>query len=153
MAGQSNHKSEVGDARAIAYRYLGNREHSCHELREKLQRKGVAPDIAFMAVDELAEEGLVSDRRYADAFTRSRVARLQGPFKIQAELRHRGVSEAMVEEVLAAYEEEWTELAAQWICRCKKGDFDHAEKARLYRSGTRRGFSHEHMMRALETFD
>lgn len=153
MADESDDKPGVGDARAIAYRYLGNREHSCQELREKLQRKGVAPDIAFMAVDELAEEGLVSDRRYADAFTRSRVARLQGPFKIQAELRNRGISEAMVEEVLAAYQDEWTELAAQWISRRKKGDFDHAEKARLYRSGTRRGFSHEHMMRALEAVD
>lgn len=153
MTQDSDPKSGVSEARAMAYRYLGSREHSCQELRQKLQRKGIAADVAFMAVDELAEEGLVSDRRYAESFARSRVSRLQGPFKIRAELQSRGVDESMAEEVLAAYEQDWIELASQWISRRRSGAFDQAEKARLYRSGTRRGFSHEHMMRALETFE
>ncbi|MBT8061784.1 MAG: regulatory protein RecX [Xanthomonadales bacterium] len=153
MTGQGDHKPGVSDARSIAYRFLGNREHSCQELREKLERKGVDGDIAYMAVDELAEEGLVSDRRYAESFARSRVARLQGPFKIRAELRNRGVTDVLIDEALAGFEQEWIELAAQWISRRSRDRLDKAEKARLYRNGTRRGFSHEHMMRALETFE
>lgn len=153
MANEEDRNLGVGEARAIAYRYLGNREHSCQELRDKLQRRGVADDVAYMAVDELAEEGMVSDRRYAQAFARSRVGKLQGPFKIRAELRKRGVSDDLIEESLAGFDEEWIELASQWISRRSNETMDRVEKARLYRSGTRRGFSHEQMMRALESFE
>lgn len=140
----------VADARTFAYRYLGAREHSCQELRDKLQRRGVPRDIAYMAVDELAEEGLVSDQRYAESFTRSRVERYQGPFKIRAELRKRGVPEDLAEQALAAHEEDWRELALRWARKRQRGNLDQKEKARLYRGGCNRGFSHEQMMRVIE---
>lgn len=143
----------VADARAYAYRYLGAREHSCQELRDKLQRRGVPQDIAYMAVDELAEEGLVSDRRYAESFTRSRVERHQGPFKIRAELRKRGVPDDLAEQALAAHESDWRELALQWARKRLRGRLDQKEKARLYRGGCNRGFSHEQMMRVIEALE
>lgn len=152
MAAGGGQDQAVSEARAIAYRYLGNREHSRHELREKLLRRGVPEDIAFITVDELAEEGLVSDRRFAEAFARSRISRLQGPFKIRSELRGRGVSDALIDETLGVYRDDWVDLASDWVSRRCRGTFDRAEKARLYRGGTRRGFDHEQMMRALESF-
>ncbi|NND45036.1 MAG: regulatory protein RecX [Xanthomonadales bacterium] len=146
-------QASVADARAYAYRYLGAREHSCQELRDKLLRKGVPRDIAHMAVDELAEEGLVSDQRYAEAFARSRIERHQGPFKIRAELRKRGVPDAVVEEALSAQEPDWRDLALSWARKRQRGELDQKEKARLYRSGCGRGFSHEQMMRVIEALE
>jgi regulatory protein len=143
----------VADARTFAYRYLGAREHSCQELRDKLQRRGVPRDIAYIAVDELAEEGLVSDQRYAESFARSRIGRYQGPLKIRAELRKRGISDALIDQSLSAHEDDWLQLALHWAGKRLEGTLDREAKARLYRSGTRRGFSHEQMMRAIESLE
>jgi len=140
----------VAEARAIAYRYLARREHACKELRDKLSRRGVPSEVASEAVAELANEGLVSDKRFTEAYTRSRVSRLFGPMKIRAELMKRGIASSLIDEVLALHDGSWTESAQNWVLKRCGSELDRDEKARLYRSGTNRGFSHEHMMRAFD---
>lgn len=143
-------KITVAEARALAYRYLGNREHSCRELMDKLQRRGVTHGVAAETVEQLQEEDLVSDLRFAESFTRSRITRYQGPYKIRADLIRRGVDERLAAQMLAQYEEQWVSIAQQWLEKRHSGEWDRKEKARLYRGGCNRGFSHEHMMRALD---
>lgn len=151
MAGEKKVEVTVADARAFAYRYLGQREHSCKELTDKLSRKGISTAVISEAVEELASEGLVSDQRFAEAFARSRISRLYGPFRIRAELANRGIDSDLAEQTLAPYTDDWIETASQWILkRSEPGQLDRNERARLYRSGTNRGFSHEHMMRAFD---
>ena len=48
------------------------------------------------------------------------------------------------------FEEQWQNLAFDWANRRSHGKPDRNEQARIYRSGTNRGFSHEHMMRAID---
>jgi regulatory protein len=146
-----NQEATVAEARAAACRYLARREHSCKELAEKLFRKGLPSGVVDAAIAELAEEGLVSDRRFAEAYTRSRVSSLYGPFKIRADLARKGIDPDLVERTLAPYEEEWIGSACRWIMkRAAPDDLDRETRARLYRSGTNRGFSHEQMMRAFD---
>jgi len=140
----------VAEARQIAYRYLSSREHACKELGDKLLRKGVSAKVVSEALAELAKEGLVSDQRFAEAYTRSRVSSMFGPFKIRSELQKRGVAGQMIDEVLVHHESQWLQLAQQWILKRQGPVWDQNEKARLYRSGTRRGFSHEQMMNAFD---
>ncbi len=140
----------ISEARFIAYRYLNRREHSCRELRDKLARKGIPSDVISDALGELMNEGLLSDQRFSEMFTRSRVSRLYGPLKIRAELMKRGVSSGLIDQTLELHQEAWPELARQWVLKRNRGKFDRNEKARLYRSGTSRGFSHEHMMQAID---
>ena len=141
----------VADARDIAYRYLVRREHSCKELRDKLFRKGIPSDVIAKAVEELDGEGLVSDQRFGEAFTRSRISNLYGPLKIRAELMKRGIGSALIDQILAQHSDIWQESARQWVLKRSRGDLDRSEKARLYRSGTSRGFSHEHLMQAFDS--
>jgi len=140
----------VAEARQIAYRYLARREHACKELKDKLLRKGVCAQVVSEAVAELASEGLVSDQRFAEAYTRSRISSLFGPLKIRAELQKRGIVGQMIDEVLSQYDSQWPTLAQQWILKRQGTEWDRNEKARLYRSGTSRGFSHEQMMNAFD---
>ncbi len=140
----------ISAARFIAYRYLTRREHSCKELKEKLARKGVPCSVISVALDELVNEGLQSDQRFCEMFTRSRVSRFYGPLKIRAELMKRGVSSGLIDQTLELHQQAWPELARQWVLKRNRGNFDRNEKARLYRSGTSRGFSHEHMMQAID---
>ncbi|NIN32678.1 MAG: hypothetical protein GTO58_18480 [Hydrogenophaga sp.] len=134
----------------MALRYLARREYAAGELTERLRRRGARPGDAEAVVAELVEQGLVSDRRFAEAFVRSRVQRLYGPLRIRAELRARGVGDDTVEALLGALADDWQEHALAWCRKGLEGALDHDMRVRLYRRGSRRGFTHEQLMRALD---
>lgn len=138
------------EARVAAMDYLARREHSCLELTQKLLRRGIDEDAAAATVERLRAENLVSDSRYSEAYVRSRVNKLFGPLRIRAELRQRGVDEASVESAMAEWGGNWQQLADQWAASRASTNLDRQQLARIYRSGTNRGFTHEQMMRALD---
>ncbi len=140
----------VAQTRAIALRYLGRREYACRELGGKLLRRGIPPGVVAETLVELESEGLVSDQRFTETFARSRVSRLYGPLKIRAELIKRGVDSSLINHVLHEYEGRWLQSAQQWIRKRIGPELDRKEKARLYRSSTSRGFTHEQVMQALD---
>lgn len=150
MAGDATSPT-AADAQAMALRYLGRREYALEELRRKLIQRGVDGDTADIVVSELADQNLVSDERYAEAWARHRVMKGYGPARIRAELRQRGVGDALIAEALAPFDEEWHDLALAWARRKHRGDLDEKARARLYRAGTNRGFSHDQVMRAIDT--
>jgi len=134
----------------MALRYLARRDYSCLELTRKLVQRGVAEELAENVVQRLGEAGLVSDERFAEVFARSRVNSAYGPMRIRAELRQRGVTDALIASALQPFEEDWHELARDWVARRHRGALDRKAEARLYRGGTQRGFSHDQIMRAIE---
>ena len=134
--------------RAYAYRLLGAREHSILELRQKLQRKWPDGD-ADSLVEALVEENLLSDERFVESFVRSRMQRSQGPLKIRAQLRARGVSDALIGTELDEQSHNWTDLAADWLHRQHAGPVEYKEKTKLYRRLLNRGFTHGQAMDAL----
>jgi len=64
-------------------------------------------------VNALVAEGLLSNARYAESFIHSRFQRGQGPQKIRAELRERGVDDALIEAGLELYAPHWQQLIEQ----------------------------------------
>lgn len=142
--------ADLREARTAALNYLARREHSCRELGDKLQRRGIAEAVVASVVTQLRDENLVSDSRYAEAYTRSRVNRLFGPLRIRAELRQRGIDDAMVEEALGRFADEWQAMADDWAGRKASAKLDRKQQARIYRSGINRGFTHEQMMCAID---
>jgi len=112
---------------------LARREHSAHELKQKLAKLGLGAEVLSDAIEALRDEGLQSDRRFAGSFVRERMLRGQGPQRIQQELRQRGVSPELIE---AALDEEggcWRQRA-QEVLRKKYGATPPADaKARMKR--------------------
>ena len=78
--------------RNLAMNWLSRREHSQAELREKLAAREIEPEIILLTVEKLASDGLVSDERFAAALVAVRIRKGQGPVRIRAELKKRGVS-------------------------------------------------------------
>ena len=79
-----------GELRARALCLLARREHTRREITEKLNPHAQdAADIETV-LDELTEEGLLSDARTAQAILNSRIGR-QGPLKIRQALQKHGV--------------------------------------------------------------
>lgn len=139
--------------RAFAYRLLGRREYSVFELGQRLRQKWRSADgiegLVEQLIEALAEENLVSDQRFTESFVRSRLQRHQGPLKIRAELRNKGLSDALVSAELANYSEQWPELAREWLARQHPGPLDFDARKKFYRRLANRGFTHEQAMDAL----
>jgi regulatory protein len=64
-------------------------------------------------VEALVAQGLLSNARYAESFIHSRFQRGQGPQKIRAELRARGIDDALIEDGLDIYAPQWQEVLEQ----------------------------------------
>ena len=106
-----NARDEIDGARDTAIRLLTRREHSTDELRRKLKRRGYGAETIDEVVTRLRSSELVSDARFAESFVRVRSERGQGPLRIRAELRERGVTDPLVDEVLTTTSEFWLERA------------------------------------------
>ena len=115
MLGDQPHRDDARDevdvAREAAIRLLARREHSTDELRRKLKRRGYGPATIEQVVTRLRSSESVSDARFAESFVRVRSERGQGPLRIRAELRERGVTDVLVDEVLTTTSEFWLERA------------------------------------------
>ena len=134
----------------MALRYLGRREHSIAELESKLRQRGVEPETLEDVMAFLLDHDLVSDERYAEAWVRLRVQKGFGPARIRAELRRKGVSDALIAQSLEGYADDWYDKALRWAERKHRGELDEKARARLYRGGMNRGFSHDQVMRAID---
>jgi regulatory protein len=139
------------DLRRTAMDLLARREHSRSELRAKLKARGAASDDIEPLLDELVADGLQSDERYAQALAGSHARRGKGPLRIRAELRARGVDDAVIERVVREIEVPWAELAAQ--ARAKRFGAAPPDtrdaRAKQARFLEQRGFAAEHIRAAL----
>ncbi len=122
--------------------FLARREHSRKELYHKLAKRGYEDADIDAALLRLAQKGLQSEERFAEAFVQSRVLRGQGPVKISAELRRRGITDEWISRLARSGEYDWFELANASYLK-KYGDskpVDYQDKARRLRFLQQRGF-------------
>jgi regulatory protein len=154
LPADSSETPSANELRAFAYRLLGRREYSVHELRQRLLQKWAgAGDVDVLAeelLEALVAENLLSDERFVESFVRSRVARHQGPLKIRAALRDKGVDDALIAAELEARAAAWTDLAAEWLERQHAGPVDYDTRGKLYRRLANRGFTHDQAMTAID---
>ncbi|GAB1257128.1 regulatory protein RecX [Aurantivibrio plasticivorans] len=145
--------ASLGAVRFSAMNLLARREHSAQELYQKLQKR-FPRDLSLIteAIKQLQSENLQSDERFAEAFVASRVRRGQGPNRIGMELRQRGVEKSVIAMNLEAFDpSEWVALAKD-VCARKYGENatqDRKQQAKQYRFLQYRGFSADHIRKAL----
>ena len=134
----------------MALRYLARRDYAVREMQQKLVQRGAEGSLAGQVVQALVAEGLLNDARFAENYCRLKVAGGRGAQRLRSDLRQRGVDEALIDTALAAYAGDWEDAVLAFLGR-RAGDLgNEKERARLYRAGLRRGFSHEQVMRAID---
>ena len=90
---------------AFALKLLGLRNHSQKELERKLLKKGYTPESIEPVLERLVTMGVLDDRNFAMELIRSRSRRRpSGKLKTGAELRKKGVSDAIISELLKEYD-------------------------------------------------
>lgn len=131
--------------RDICLRLLTRREHSQLELLNKTALKGFERAEIQMVIDDLADHGWQSDRRFAESYARFRIKKGYGPIKISYELQQRGVEYCELETVVLDFADSWCEILER-IYR-KKYPEDKLITANEWLKRTRflqqRGFSNE----------
>lgn len=134
---------------------LARREHSARELRLKLVARAFEPDAVEHVVQSLIDEGLLSDARFAEAYTASRLRTGKGPVRIRSELKQRGVAAVLIDVSLAGVDVDWCERAREVRARkfgaTSPGDFH--ERARQSRFLQYRGFTGEQIRAAFDGAD
>jgi regulatory protein len=141
----------VGEVETVAVRLLAGREHARSELRRKLLARGQEADVVDAVLDDLTRRGLQSDARFAEQYVAARAARGYGPVKIRAELRERGLDDALIEEHLDERDAVWRQrLEAAARKRFGAGaPADYADRARRARFLEYRGFGADLIRRTL----
>jgi regulatory protein len=129
----------VSEATELALRALRQRDRSRHDLDRRLERAGISAVEREQALDRLANAGLLSDARFADARARALVERFAGDQLIRRDLEQHGIDEEVVSSVLAELPPE-AERAEQAFAR-RGGD------ARALRYLAGKGFSAESLER------
>tara|TARA_B110000444_G_C18696485_1_gene526827 strand:+ start:200 stop:622 length:423 start_codon:yes stop_codon:yes gene_type:complete len=133
--------------------FLARREHSSYELVQKLQRRFVEVIGIESVVDELSEENLQSDARFAEAYVRYRCRRGYGPVHIRQKMREKGLSDDLVSKYL------YSDLSLNWanlakVVKEKKfGSIivsDYKAKAKQIRFLQHRGFDSETVFLTVE---
>lgn len=145
----TNIKSIEIQTRKKALDMLARREHATKEIREKLLGKGIAPRLVDDTLEKLVAEGLLSDRRFVEAYLQSRRNRGYGPLRIQAELRLRGIDDELIDGYINLHDKQWSDsIRNVWHKRFADHiPADVKERARQMRFLQYRGFTNEQISR------
>ncbi|MDN6319046.1 MAG: recombination regulator RecX [Marinobacter sp.] len=152
MTKQENSEDQEYKARSVALRLLARREHSRHELVQKLRQRKLDSSIISLVLDDYEQEGWLDDDRFSEVYSRHRIEQGYGPVKVLAELQQRGIhrTPGCLAELADA---DWVRNAS--LLREKRfgladlsADWD--EKMRQARFFTRRGFTSNQVERALK---
>ena len=103
--------NDTAKIRESAYRLLARREHSYKELQTKLKQREFDRDAIDAVLQDLIDEGLQSDARFAESYIRMRAMNGFGPERIPLELAERGVGQSLIDNAMANTEIDWQEYA------------------------------------------
>lgn len=139
--------SKEPSLRARALRHLARREHTRHELTQKLAPHAGSPQEIEQVLDDFAQRGWLSEQRAAEQMVHARRGRY-GPARIRRDLEAKGVSAEVVGETVAALKGGETEAArAVWKRKFRAPPGGAAERAKQARFLLGRGFSSEAVTR------
>ncbi len=139
-----NATDEEEKAYERALNYLSYRPRSEREIRHNLYKKDVDGEIVDRVIERLTQAGLLDDTAFARYWVDNRVRfKPRGARALRYELRQKGVSDAIIDQVLQDFDDEENarraaEAGARRLSHLKRGDFERKLQAYL----ARRGFSY-----------
>jgi regulatory protein len=107
-----------GELRLVGMNLLARREHGSSELKMKLtkrfRRRDCEPDLVEQVIQQLIDEGLLSDERFAASRVRQLAGRGYGPSRIRNDLRQQRVEHLIGDNLEEAFDSEvdWEAEAA-----------------------------------------
>jgi regulatory protein len=137
-------KDDVERAYERALNFLSYRPRSEAEVRRNLRDKDMADEVIKTVIERLTQAGLLNDGEFARYWMENRFEfNPRGARALRHELREKGVSDSVITETLAEFDDE---AAARKIAESEARRLAHLEPAdfrrRLRAYLARRGFSY-----------
>lgn len=138
---------EENNALNDALNFLSYRQRSEKEVYDSLKRKGYAEENIERVILSCKDKNYINDKNFAEAFMRDKVNLNKfGPERIKHELRLKGVSRNIINEVIDFDRSDQYELAKE-IADKKIYSYRNDDKKAIYRKMSgflqRRGFSYD----------
>ena len=100
-------KDEYYKAYERITKFIAHRPRSETEVRRRMERQGVSPDLAERIIERLCTLRLLNDAEFARLWVENRETfRPRGRHMLRYELRQKGLSEKIIEEALEQVDEE-----------------------------------------------
>ena len=144
-----------GQAFDAALRILARRNHSCHELRQKLRQRQFTTPAIDAALARCERLGYVNDGETAAGYFRELVRKGIGGERIRLEMHRKGLSGEVVDGLVAGYAGGPDEAAAaSRLLARRMGRFDREadprkRREKIFRFMLSRGFSADTIQEAL----
>ena len=133
-------------AQDTALHFLGYKMRTIKEIRCKLEEKEFAEDIIERVLAFLEKYGYADDREYCRRYIREQLRlKPKSGYALGMELKQRGVSSAIIEEVLAETEVDEAADALRWLEKKSRGQWppDQKKRKQLYDFLARKGYSYD----------
>lgn len=130
-----------------AVRLLSRRNHTALEIEHKLIRRGFTRETAASVIQECERLRYIDDHETARSYFRELKRKGEGPVRIRARMKQKGLSGEWVESMLFQYTGDAEEIEnARKALKKKKPRFDREpdprkRKEKMYRFLYSRGFS------------
>ena len=147
-------KNSIEGALGYAFLLLKFRLRSEKEIRGRLVKRKIDPQIINKVVDFLKSKNFIDDQLFAKSWIRSRLKRPLGMRRLMQELKLKGVDQAIIESQIKKAQKDYSESEvvkklADEKFRKIKGVDRYKVKQRIYRYLHYRGFSTDAIIEAL----
>ena len=135
--------------------YCAAAEHCRSEVQTKLLQWGASANQTSDILDQLEDQGFLSETRYCSAFVNDKI-RFQGwgKEKIRMALKQKRLPVSLIEEAIDAFPQDEYEERLQAIIACKAATLSDTDsylrKSKLARFLASRGFSYSDISSALD---
>ena len=138
------------DIRLKIMDFLSRREHSSKEIFKKMSSRVESKEMLLDSIEELVNDGLLSDERFAESYFQSRKNKGYGPLRIRNELKQRGIGDQIF--LSLSNEVDWSKYALEVLKKKINGDIPTETKGvlKLKRFLNYRGFDFQDIDRAFE---
>lgn len=134
-------------AQDTALHFIGYKMRTTQEIRQKLAEKGFAEDTIGEVLSFLEKYGYADDREYCRKYIREKLRmKPKSGYALKIELRQRGVSPHIIDEVMAETEMDEAGDAFRWLEKKSRGQWppeNEKKKKQIYDFLLRKGYSYD----------
>jgi regulatory protein len=134
-------------AQDTALHYIGYKMRTVKEIRMKLEDKEFSEEIIERVIEFMEKYGYADDREYCRKYIREKLRmKPKSGYALKIELRQRGISSHIIDEVMAETEMDEEGDAFRWLERKSRGNWppaDDKQKKKLYDFLLRKGYSYD----------
>ena len=144
-------------AQDTALHYIGYKMRTVKEIRIKLAEKEFSEEIIERVIEFLEKYGYADDREYCRKYIKEKLRmKPKSGYALKIELKQRGISSCIIDEVMAETEVDEEGDAFRWLERKSRGIWppqDDKQKKKLYDFLLRKGYSYDIIGEAFRQMD